>query len=312
MKFITAGMLFFTPVLSSGQGGLTKNVARDPAKAQFVYKDVENFIRAFEMLTPGCDTLAVLRTEYIDKGTPGLKIFIEKYGLTPEMLIKKIRKFPEKYGSLGDLPGLLDEQIKIYRREYTKLKRLIPDAVFPPTYFLVEAHRGIGSGSIEGPLISVDKWIRPIEEGKKSHLVHEMIHLQQVAAQGYDQYIRIFGPEKNLLALCIREGTAEYFAFLVTGIVGKDEALAFLEKSEKRLWEQFRKEMYGEETGEWMWRKTSNPEQPRDVGYAMGYLIVEAYYENAKDKKSAVREILSVTDYPAFLEKSGYAAKFAK
>jgi hypothetical protein len=38
----------------------------------------------------------------------------------------------------------------------------------------------------------------------------------------------------------------------------------------------------------------------------MGALITKAYYENADDKEQAIRDILSVTDYPAFLERSGY------
>ena len=64
------------------------------------------------------------------------------------------------------------------------------------------------------------------------------------------------------------------------------------------LWEQFSKEMHGSEPGGWMWKKPSDPEQPYYVGYALGYRIVKAYYENADDKGQALREILSVTDYP--------------
>jgi SLT domain-containing protein len=44
-----------------------------------------------------------------------------------------------------------------------------------------------------------------------------------------------------------------------------------------------------------------------DVGYATGGRVAEAYYENTTDKRQAMREILGVTDYPAILEKSGYA-----
>jgi len=39
----------------------------------------------------------------------------------------------------------------------------------------------------------------------------------------------------------------------------------------------------------------------------MGYRIVEAYYRGAPDKSQAILDILSVTDYAMFLEKSGYA-----
>jgi hypothetical protein len=100
---------------------------------------------------------------------------------------------------------------------------------------------------------------------------------------------------------------ATYFAERVTGgSRHKNEARDYLLAHEKELWDRFRREMLGSETGEWLWSAPSNPEQPRDVGYAIGARIVEAYHENAKDKRKAVQEILGVTDYEAFLEKSGY------
>ncbi len=45
--------------------------------------------------------------------------------------------------------------------------------------------------------------------------------------------------------------------------------------------------------------------------YALGSRIVEAYYAEARDKKQAVKDILSVTDYPRVLKKSRYAARFS-
>ena len=64
--------------------------------------------------------------------------------------------------------------------------------------------------------------------------------------------------------------------------------------------------MLGAETGDWLWSQPENPVQPEDVGYALGASITERYYQRATDKRKAVREILGVTDYPAFLERSGY------
>jgi len=290
---------------------VTSNLTRDPGKAPFVYDDVQNFIRAYDLLTEEADSVAILQAEYLDKGTPGLRMFVEKYDLTAERLVDAIRKHPEKYAALHDMPELLSAHSSVYREAFAKLKSFIPDIVFPPTYFLIGAYRGIGSGSIEGQLITVEQWVKPIE-GRKTMIVHELVHFQQVIAVGYDKYKALFGPEKNLLGLCIREGTAEFFADLVTGKITQDEAVDFMVKNEKRLWEWFVKEMQGRETGDWMWSQPSDPEQPPHVGYAIGYRIVEAYYRNARDKDQAVRKILSVTDYQAFLEGSGYAEQFAE
>jgi len=294
----------------AGAQEVTSNLTEDPAKAPFVFTDIESFVAAHGKLTDGADTLAILQVEYLDKGTPGLKMFIEKYGLTAERLAGAIQKHPEKYGSLADMPELLAEQARLYRKSYAALKLVMPNAVFPPTYFLIGAYRGIGSGSTEGQLITVEKWHKPLED-KRPLLIHELVHFEQVVAVGYEKYKALFGPEKSLLGLCIREGTAEFFADLVTGEITQDEALDYTLKHEKRLWGWFQKEMDGRETGDWMWKQPEDPEQPRHVGYVMGYRMVQAYYNNADDKAQAVREILSVTDYPAFLRKSGYAESFS-
>ncbi|UCE07965.1 MAG: hypothetical protein JSW07_08020 [bacterium] len=298
-------ILIFSLNSSIAYAQLSKYLTIDPENASFVYEDIYHFVRAHALLTPESDSVAILQKEYLDRGTPGLKMFIEKYELTAESLVKAIRKHPEKYASLGEMPELLYAQEPSFRKAYAKLKDFIPNAVFLPTYFLIGDFRGIGSGSTEGTLISVEKWIKPIDH-KKTTLVHELVHIQQVLAVGYDKYKALFGPEKSLLGLCIREGTAEFFADLVTGKIGQDEALEYTRRNEKRLWKWFKKEMYGQETGDWMWTKPTDPEQQQHVGYAMGYLIVKAYYDNAKDKAKAAREIIAVTNYSDFLEKSGY------
>lgn len=49
--------------------------------------------------------------------------------------------------------------------------------------------------------------------------------------------------------------------------------------------------------------------RPRDLGYWLGYRIVRRYYEDAADKQRAVRDILGLTDFAAFLGRSGYAER---
>ena len=45
-------------------------------------------------------------------------------------------------------------------------------------------------------------------------------------------------------------------------------------------------------------------DKPADLGYWVGYMICKAYYEEMADKKQAVYDILHITDYRQFLEKS--------
>ena len=293
---------------------LTANRTPDPARAIFVYDDVDHFIAALDRIEAGADTVAILEAEYFGRATPGLAMFVEKYDLTPERLTEAIRQHPEKYADLDRIRRALTEQEPQFRRLYAQLKKFAPLAEFPPTYFLVGAYRGIGSGSIEGPLITVEKETpEGIESGGlATTLVHEMVHLEQLMLQG-DDYFAIFGPEKTLLALTIREGTADYIAQRVTGTVSSHdrEAHDYVLDREAELWRRFRMEMLEEETGDWLWETPADPEQPQDVGYALGARIVGVYYDAAPDKAAAVREILAVTDYEVFLERSGYAERFS-
>jgi hypothetical protein len=306
---LVAKSLMIAGTPSRGEIRITTNLETDPAKAPFVYDDVHNFIRLSGMLPPEADNTSILQAEYLDKGSVGLGMFIQKYDLTAEMLAKAIAKRPEKYAGVGELPEWLVSQEKPVREAFVKLKQLVPDVVFPPTYYLVGAYRGIGSGSPEGQLITVEKF-DPEKKRLDTLIVHELVHFQQLVATGPDEFYAIFGPKKTLLALTIREGAAEFLADRTTGRITQEKARAYVLEHEEELWSRFQADMNASDTGDWMWKTPSDPDQPRHVAYMIGYRIVEAYYNRAVDKAEAMRETLSVTDYVTFLKRSGYAERF--
>ncbi len=313
-RAILTGMFGCLVLLSNpvaGQHTFNTKLAHDPGKAEFVIDDVENFVRVHKLLSDESDTVEVLQREYLDKGTAGLTAFVGKYDLTAERLAKAIAKQDKVYASLGMLPPWLASQRSSLRAAFAEFKRLIPQAVFPPTYFLVGSYRGIGSGSAEGQLITVERF--DPSEGKilETMIIHELTHFQQAMAVGPDEYISLYGPKKSLVGVVIREGSAEFIADRVTGAVTQHKARAFVVAHEKELWMRFQKEMNGRDTGDWMSVTPSDPNQPPMIGYMLGYRIVETFYNRAEDKAAAIREILSIKDYPAFLEKSGYAEQFA-
>jgi hypothetical protein len=58
------------------------------------------------------------------------------------------------------------------------------------------------------------------------------------------------------------------------------------------------------------WLYSSSPDRPNDLGYWMGYKITKAYYDQAEDKKAAVKEIFRIKNFEKFLEESGYGNQF--
>ncbi len=67
--------------------------------------------------------------------------------------------------------------------------------------------------------------------------------------------------------------------------------------------------MNNQHPGDWMFATPRDPDQPIDLGYAMGARMVETFYIAAADKAEAVQEIISITDFQDFMRKSGYAGR---
>ena len=220
-------------------------------------------------------------------------------------------KYPEKYGRIARNVEMLQAREPELRDAYRRYKEFAPDIVFPPTFFLVDRHRGIGSGSPDGQLISIESKTDESIGRIETLLIHELTHFQQLVSAGSDEFYAVFGPKKSLLALTIREGTAEFIADRITNRMTQEDTRAYASDNEAEIWQRFQQQMLSDETGDWMWSKPADPEQPRDLAYGFGARIVEAYYENASDKCEALQEIFAVIDYRRFLEKSEYARKFA-
>lgn len=70
--------------------------------------------------------------------------------------------------------------------------------------------------------------------------------------------------------------------------------------------------MHGTDYAGWLYDGSQSPEgRPADLGYWMGYRIARGYYRRAADKAQAIRDMLRIRDFDAFLEASGVAEEFA-
>jgi hypothetical protein len=128
--------------------------------------------------------------------------------------------------------------------------------------------------------------------------MHEYVHTQEK------------GDAYNLLSQCIFEGACDFIASLVTGKTPPLPYMDYGPKNEPVLKEQFKTEMFGSGYRHWLYNG-SNGGKVGDLGYYMGYAICRAYYNNAPDKKKAVREIIELnfsdsSSVESFLEKSRY------
>jgi hypothetical protein len=79
--------------------------------------------------------------------------------------------------------------------------------------------------------------------------------------------------------------------------------------NDAEIWHDFEVDMYKPDISKWVYNATTTKDRPADLGYYVGYLITQAYYRKAKDKRQAVYDILNIQDARAFYEASGVRQK---
>ena len=284
------------------------NYPRDPQDAELIYSDLVNFIDAYKELTTNKDTLKVLQTLYFDRGSAGLKEFINRHQLTPELMRDAMKADPERYALL---PGFLEnigeveEQFKALMEDYGKV---MPNAMFAPTYLLVGANRGIGQASMVGQLVTLTR-VTDDKAKLQKLITHELSHFQQAMTMGGQKYVSLYAAPDNMLGLCLREGGAEFITSLVLGGITSTNALEYLDNHEDDLKAQFLEDLKTQQKDFWLWGSVNQKSHPILLGYAIGYKICKLYYDGSSDKDKALRDILMMEDVEAFMESSGYFGK---
>lgn len=119
-------------------------------------------------------------------------------------------------------------------------------------------------------------------------------------------------PENNLLGQALYEGTCDLVAELITGKMPMLPYVAYGPAHEAALKERFKADMFSPYLGNWFYNQLSDdPKHVPDLGYYMGYAICKAYYQRAKNKQQAVKELIEL-DYTdervveAYLRNSAY------
>lgn len=320
-----------------------RQVNGDPDKVKFVTSDIDNFWRAFDLASKESDVskkINVYQTEYLDKGSVGLQDFVRLRIKSAKDLVETIENLPRYYASVRPSTLRVREMETEMRRSFRKFKEIYPAAVFPDVYFVIGITNTGGTASKNGLLIGTELYgltkdtpreefpayfksvspsaptdekqlqaivdrllataLKPIEQVPPT-VAHESVHFNQNYAEG-----------KTLLRQSILEGAGDFLGEMIAGELMNPLRQVYGDKHEAELWREFQVEMNGTNTKNWLYNGMTAKDRPFDLGYYMGYKICESYYKNAADKQQAIRDILGIKDFPAFLEKSRYREKFEK
>jgi Predicted Zn-dependent protease (DUF2268) len=286
----------------------------NPANMEIVTTDIDNFWKWYPTIWQS-NAEATLMQQYVINGSLGLRTFFEnRMSLRITGLIQSVRKQHKYYESIRDVSLNLKTYKPILIGAAQRFKEIYPEAIFPPTYFLMSNFQAFGTadggaGQLIGAeflcnLLTADttqlgKWEKStITDSSRiaGILIHELVHIQQHTK-----------PATTLLSRSINEGAADFITELILGYNINSKLHIYGNAHEDTLWKKFYLQMDSDNTDEWLYNGTDEKRgYPGDLGYYMGYKICQAYYNRMADKKKAIKDILEIQDFGLFLEKSGY------
>jgi hypothetical protein len=266
-------------------------------------EDVDRFYEIYDAAN-GRPTADQLQHDYLDAGSEGLHTLARLRKVTGTRIADMMAKRPELYSGAKRCMSALPAVRQRVAIALDTLGNLYPEAKFPAVTIAVGRGKPVGVGSpASGVQIGLEalydtEWLNPNVEDRFVHLIaHEYAHVQQVQALVDDE-------NPTVLEMSIIEGAAEFVAELISGNISNLNLRDSMAGREKEIETAFVADQDKKDLSAWLYNST--PEQPRDLGYWIGYRIVKSYYQRTSDKRQAVREILQMHDPKAFLAKSGW------
>jgi hypothetical protein len=202
---------------------------RDPLRVKFVTSDIPNFWRAYDLATKETDKakrVAIFQTEYLDKGSAGLKDFVRLRIRSAENLVDTIDRMPTYYASIRPQTLEVPRMEKRMRDAFKKFKAIYPPAVFPDVYFLIGVTNSGGTTGPSGLLIGTEMygktpktqmdelnaWLRVVlstVDHVPAIVAHESCHYNQNYNSAPDQ--------RHLLGKSLQEGACDTIGELISG-----------------------------------------------------------------------------------------------
>lgn len=273
--------------------------------------DIINFWTAYDKIVSTKDSAQqyeYLNTLFIQKGTPGLKAIMEVRNYTAQSYIDAINQYPLFWNSVRKNTMRSDQFKQEIKTELVKLKQLYPEMKPAEMYFTIGALRTNGTTFNGKVLIGSELALTdqntiskefPEAYAANRRRFFDSNPINDVVLLNVHEYIHTQQKEivHNLLSECIFEGVAEFVSVKVTGKPSAVPAVAYGMTNRVEVRDRFEQEMFiPQRKNKWLWSDAPNEFNMRDMGYYIGYALCEIYYNNAKDKKAAIKYLLEL-DY---------------
>lgn len=276
-----------------------------------ITSDVTNFWEAYDQIKTTNDSLQqviYLKELFLEKGTSGLKGIMQARRYTAGSYMTAIQKYPKFWESLRANTSKVNSYKEGINKGIQSFKSLYAKAKPAKIFFTMGAFK-TGGTTIEnkvliGSEIALgDKTVDTSELKEdfpnlpryfKTNIpeesivfgnVHEYVHTQQDTTIG-----------NSLLSKTLIEGVAEFVAEKALNVSSPNESIIYGKENDEKIKQAFVKEMFTKYEIRWFWSNTNNQFKVGDLGYYIGYAISKKYYEQAKNKKKAIEEMIEL-DY---------------
>ncbi len=290
-------------------------------------EDLPRFYQALDSVMTTSDSVkqaSFIQKLYVDKASNGLKEFmVLRGGNTREWQQLMTSNRSVLLEKRPYILSVINQEIEISKK-IKRFKALYPNFREGDVYFCVGINNSGGTIRDKTVYIGTEVAANKSPDWATYLVLHEFTHTQQWTQRNInallsdEQAVKAYtASHKNLLGKCLEEGMADFVAELVLDqrLTERfpDGYIAFGEKREALVWQEFRKDMYLDfDHGKgWLYaEKEILGERCRDLGYFVGYKICKRFYDQATDKKQALDYMigLNLTDENAkeFLHLSNY------
>lgn len=265
-------------------------------------------------------------SEFICEGSYALKDYYHiRYENVDNMYHVMIERNSEYFSYLktyfnSEKLKMVSEDSKIMMQKFSKI---YPKAVYPKTYIVPDLINGSGTLTESALYIAADMFAKsdsmPLKNlndwqiatitnfrNMKYDLVHELMHFQQSYSDSENR--------ERLLGKLIEEGVCDFLVSLLTEnnqvSPGVQKNLDYLSNSENYqfVMGELKRDIYGNDLSKWMHNGGAIHDRPSNLGYTIGFMICESYYENSIDKKRAIFELLNTSNFKKIIEESNFKA----
>lgn len=272
------------------------NFSESPLSAKFETSDTKVFWNAFEKMKNSTENPF---KDYVEKGSAGVKGFTKGRIINADSLFVMVKKRKTDYEATRNVLDGISAKEKRVRAIYSALKYWYPNAKFPPVYFVYGRYNSGGTSSDDGIIIGTEM-LKNLD-GVTGLIAHELIHYQQ-KIEGKDM----------LLKWTLNEGGADFIGEFISGEAINGFAYKYGEKNMDKLCREFITKLKEKDYRDWLYGTSGKDDRPNDLGYWIGYKIIEAYFNKQEDKHKAINDIINIKDPLLFLKQSGFLDSYIK